>query len=352
MKRFMLIPALALVMAAAVPAQVFTPSTTVNNSVSEYFVQKGDNLWKLSELKLHNPEQWHWLVVQNPFLNNPGRQFTKKDGTFVVIIKEGEVLRGLREVGVTSNTIANNTTPPYHDSETRVVGKTFSEKVGDFFAHNWWWLAFLGLLGLAALWLRREVRRDPVESRPAQVPGGVNTVVDAQARFSERGARQHFTILDTTAGWISGTMGVSYADGTRRPRTLDRQRAYQATVRHQDGRTESLYMLQACGNDLKYGGIERYLPGPDFSFIPDPVVVPTPEPVAETPPAPEAAALDLTDVAPPAEVGNRPELKIELKPAETPGATAMVRVTGAPTEDMVLTVTDDTFTLRFHPASK
>jgi hypothetical protein len=350
MKRFMWISAAALAVAVPLGAQVFTGPTTSASPVSEYIVQPNDTLYDLASLKLRDPEKWRWLVQQNRILQAPGRQFTSAGGTFVVVIRPGERLFGLEEVGVN---IASPT-PVATSSVTSSIEVREKPKTGlaDFVKDNWWWLALLGL-GALLLWLLgRELRKDPVESRAPQVPGGIDTVEAARERFAQQGYRQHFTIIDTVPGYISGTMMVRYGDGTVRPRTLDRQRAYQSTVRFEDGRTESRYMLQACGNDLKYGGIERYAPGPRFNFTPDPVVVSTPEPMVETPPVQEEATFELTDVAPVTETVDRRELKLEFKPAEKPGDTAMVRVTGASTKDLVLTIGEDDFTLRFHPPTE
>ena len=349
MKRFVWISAAALAVAVPLGAQVFIGPITSASPVSEYIVQPNDTLYDLANLKLRDPEKWRWILQQNPILQEPGRQFTRSDGTFVVVIRPGEPLFGLEEVGVNIASpmpVTNNT------GTSTVVSEEPETGLVDFVKDNWWWLALIGL-GVLLLWLlRRELRKDPAESRAPQVPGGIDSVEAARERFVQQGYRQHFTIIDTVPGYISGTMMVRYGDGTERPRTLDRQRAFQATVRFEDGRTESLYMLQACGNDLKYGGIERYAPGPRFNFTPDPIVTPTPEPVAEAPPAQEEAALELTDVAPVTETVDRRELKMEFKPAEKPGDTAMVRVTGASTKDLVLTIGEDEFTLRFHPPTK
>lgn len=348
MKRFMLLTAAALAVAVPLGAQVFTDPITSASPVSEYIVQPDDTLYDLANLKLRDPEKWRWLVQQNPILQEPGRVYDR-DGKTVALIRPGERLYGLEEVGVNIASpmpVTNNT------GTSTVVSEKPKTGLADFVKDNWWWLALIVLSALLLWWLRRELRKDPTESRAPQVPGGIDSVEAARERFAQQGFRQHFTIIDTVPGYISGTMMVRYGDGTVRPRTLDRQRAYQATVRFEDGRTESLYMLQACGNDLRYGGVERYAPGPRFNFTPDPVVAPAPEPVVEAPPVQEEAALDLTDVAPVTEVVDRPELKMEFKPAEKPGDTAMVRVTGASTNDLVLSIVEDGFTLRFHPPTK
>ncbi len=350
MKRFMYgISALALAMAAPTSAQ--NPTVPSVGYVSEYVVQPGDNLWRLADLRLKNPNLWSWVVEQNPVLEEPGRSFTKADGTFVVVIRPGERLYGLEEVGVNLTSTTAILTPA-----TNVADKEPETGLSDFAADNWWWLALLLAGGAFTAWLLSQLRRDPVESGPAIVPGGVDPGT-ARQRFEQRAAVQHFTILDQTRGVASGIVMVSYANGTSRPRRLDNTPAYRATVRHQNGRIEELYMLEGCGNDLRFGGIKRYLPGEDFRFMADePIATPAPE---EAPAAmavePEPVVEEAVELAsPPATdpASREPELKVELKPAEDEEDTSMIRVTGAPTEDMTLTISENGFTLRFHPPKK
>ena len=344
MKRFMLIPALALALAVPSSAQVFTqPSVT---AVSEYVVKPGDNLWRLAELRLNNPEEWRWILDQNPFLKQAGRQFTKNDGTFVVVIKSGETLKGLREVGVMPS-IANSITVPPSNTVASVVEKTFQEKVSDFIS-DWWWLLLLLAGAGFIIWLLTQLGRDPVRSGPPQVTGGVSddTVREQLAR---RGNQRNFTLIagTITRGRGYGRMMVSYHGGTELPRNLTGETVYRARARYHDGREEDVYMLQGCGNDVTYGGalyrlLNNFRFEPEVEGLGEPAA-PAPEPEVAAPLAP------ILEPAPDEPSSDEAELKIELKPAETPDGTALVRVSGASTKDMVLTVNKNIVTLRFHP---
>lgn len=345
--RKMLMGASALALALATPlvAQQVTMEPAQQAGISEYVVQPGDNLWDLSTLRLGNPELWHWLVEQNPGLDNPSRMTRRQDGQYIVRIYPGEVIYGLREAGITPGTISSTPT---------ISPAPLPPMVEEKGSTDWDWAWWLLLIPGAALawWLmeRRESRKDPVYSGPPQVPGGIATAEQARERLATSERYQRFQILDTIPGVISGTMMVRYGDGSEKPRILNRQRAYQATIRLENGQTENVYMLQQCGNDLRFGGVSRYLPGPGFSFEPDPVLEPIPTP--ET-----AAHLPSEEAQPPAAeqvVSSEPgsELKIELRPAENEGDTALVRVTGAPTDDMVMTIEPDGFTLRYHPKKR
>ncbi len=337
--------ALALALATPLVAQQ-APAQQQQNGISEYVVQPGDNLWDLSTLQLGNPELWRWLVEQNPGLGDPSRMTRRQDGQYIVRIYPGEVIYGLREAGIETRVI--NPVPTLNPSVP--VTTVVAEEDG---SNDWDWAWWLLLIPAAALawWLlqRRESLKDPVYSGLPQVPGGIATAEQARERFAASERYQRFQILNTIPGFISGTMMVRYGDGSERPRVLNRQRAYQATIRLENGQTENVYMLQQCGNDLRSGGVSRYLPGPGFNFEPDPVPepIPTPEPVADLPSEEAQPPAAAEAVASSGEPGS--ELTIELRPAENAGDTALVRVTGAPTDDLVMTINPDGFTLRYHP---
>jgi hypothetical protein len=251
-------------------------------------VRPGDSVWELGNVKLNNPNAWRWIIEQNPFLQEPGRQYTRADGTFMVLIHPGETLRGLEEVGVSLNSVQNDiASNRYTPPAPQAVQKTFLDSVEDFIAKNWGWL--LLLLGIGILvWLLRELSKDPVRSGPPQVTGGVNnqTVRD---QFERRGPSRGFTLLpgSIVRGRGYGRMIVSYHGGAEHPRNLNGETIYRARARFDDGREEDIFMLQGCGNDVRYGGA-AYRLFDNFRFVEDEAVVePSPEPVVETPPASE-----------------------------------------------------------------
>lgn len=318
------------------------PIIPVLGCTSEYVVKKGDNLWDLAALKLNNSYLWEFLVEQNPVLQEPGR-YVRSGGKDIVLIYEGEKLFCLEDVGVNLAPVEVLAPGPLQTplpAPPAVPEKTFIDFLGD-----WWWVLALTALGILAWLIYRESRKDPVNSGPPQVNGGVQNLEAARTRFESQSHQQHFTVLNVVPGTIYGTMMVRYGDGTERPRALNGERAYQATIRRADGQVDNIFMLQACGNDLRFGGVARYIPGPDFRFQPD--TAEAPSPVA----TPAAETSSVADTSMPAAL-SKPELKIELKPAEREGEASMIRVKGAPTENMVVTVSEDEFTLRFYPPKK
>ncbi len=265
---------------------------------AEYVVQSGDNLWNLSGAKLDDPRLWKELVESNPFLKQPGRVF-ERNGKTIVVLRPGEKLVGLEKFGVKPMLPEPLLVPLEPKNTMEITSSVWA-----------WWpfllLAIALVVGLLYLLLNRMLRKDAATAGPAVVPGGVNEQT-ARAQFQQAAALQHqmgtgeshpaqqFVVLEQTAGCIFGVMNVRYASGSEVPRRLNGERAFRAVVRFPDGRSETLYMLQACGNDLRYGGISRYLPGPEFRFVPDETVR------SVTPAAPAvAAASAVAPVATPA----------------------------------------------------
>jgi hypothetical protein len=131
-------------------------------------------------------------------------------------------------------------------------------------------------------------------------------------------------------------MLVSYADGTNRTWQLSGQQAWRARVRLPNGHEETVYMLQACGNDLRFGGVERYHPSSGFRFVED-------EPVVSQAPAvatPVSAPQTTTDTVPDGTI------KVEVKPSDNHGPN-LVKVTGIDPIGASVTLKPDGFELRY-----
>ncbi len=164
---------------------------------------------------------------------------------------------------------------------------------------------------------------------------------------------QQFTVLRQTAGRIWGVMNVSYADGRSVPRQLHGDRAYEALVRFPGGTEEALYMLQACGNDLRYGGISRYLPGPDFRFEADPAPVVQPAPVAAPEPEPAPVAAEPATAPAQAAVATAAVddgmVTFEFR-KQSNGQPNLVRLQGIETEEFFFSVGSTGTTLRYREA--
>lgn len=329
-----------------------------------YVVQKGDNLWNLAGSHLDSPLLWEQIYRDNPFLREPGRRF-QKDGIVYVMVRPGEKLVGLEKLGIIAEI-----TPIDKLELAQPAPVVVHEKITSPFA---WGLFVLALLALIAVYLiYRMLTRDPATSGTPIVPDGV-TPENAGSHIQQMAARQNqartgitvpaqqFTVLRQTAGRIWGVMNVRYADGRSVPRQLHGDRAYEALVRFPNGTEETLYMLQACGNDLRYGGISRYLPGPEFRFEADPapVVVPQPAPAAAEPaPAPMPVAEPVPAASPvvaePATVAQAqtptPQedgvVTFEFKRA-TNGQPNLVRLQGIEAEDFHFSVGPNGTTLRY-----
>ncbi|KKQ78133.1 MAG: hypothetical protein A3A96_00420 [Candidatus Zambryskibacteria bacterium RIFCSPLOWO2_01_FULL_39_39] len=331
-----------------------------------YVVQKGDNLWNLAGAHLDDAKLWEQIYKDNPFLQEPGRRF-QKEGIVYVMVRPGEKLYGLEKIGITATmTPIEQLRLPQPEAKIYHVATTP--------AWVWWPLALAIALIIAAWLIYRMLTRDPVNSRPAMVPGGVTeaTATTAIQRVAARTAGytqeqslgqnvyQQFTIIRRTAGRIWGNMTVRYADGRSVPRRLNSDRAYQAEVRFSDGHTETLYMLQGCGNDLRYGGISRYLPGPEFRFEADPAPVAVPaQPVPEPAPAPVAPVPAPVAEAPAPVSGEfvrtkdtpttlQPDgvITFEFKRSNN-GQPNMVRLQGIEAEEFTFSVGPDGTTLRY-----
>lgn len=288
-----------------------------SNAEAQYTVQHGDNLWELAGKNLDSASAWEKIYQENRFLQEPGRRF-EIDGRTIVVIRPGEVLQGLDKLGIVQE---ESDIIPDVLEKSRTIREviTMSE-------WPWWFWWLLVALTALIIWLimrhnrtrdrmatvnqrlreRNEnlvarqdyehmLNMDPVGSGEPIFPAGV-TDATAPARFQEMAAHrweaqtgrtantQVFTIQRLTAGRGWGLMNVSYADGSTLLRRLNGERVYEADVLFPDGNVETLYMLQGCGNDLRYGGVHRYNGAEGFRFVPDTTMAPT-MPTTATAPA-------------------------------------------------------------------
>lgn len=341
-----------LVLLLAVTSVTFSAQQDV-----KYVVQPGDNLWNLAGEKLGNSQVWAQLVEQNPFLKQPGRSF-ERDGKKYVIIRPGEQLAGLEELGVTSEDISY----AWHAPEPITVAATSVEH-----DTSWLWavLAVVVLLLLVAYLILRMLNADPATTRTPVVNGGVNEVT-ARNRFQEMAAErytattgtshpiQRFTILEQTAGHGYGIIGVVDGTGKVVPRKLQGEPVFRARVRFPDEHQEDLYMLQRCGNDLRFGGVSHYIPGKGFRFEPDSVIAANPAPAAPAvpvEPAPVAAAPSVAETAQQPAAQDDGKVQLEYRP-ETDGQPNMVRLSGVEVSDFSFSSGPEGVTFRFREIKK
>lgn len=271
-----------------------------------YIVQQGDTGWDLSRQYYDDATVWQRIVDMNPFLQGPGRVFEDEDGRIILIIRPGESLAGLENLGIappTAVSIENLVRPLLTTSVTAESEATFP---------RWIWpvifqiiFAAFAIAWLSILWQNKreqqkrevresELRQDPVASGPPIIQGGVrpsDTERLTQA-FDELAVADYLRLNPGTVrstirverigpietGMISGEGMVGYADGAR-PRRIDpAQPGYRARFRFPDGREDLLMSLQGCMNPCYFG---EGMSG--FTFTPREEVVPTPAATTSTP---------------------------------------------------------------------
>lgn len=282
-------------------SEAATPTT------QEYEVKPGDTLWALSGEYLKDPLKWGEVLGRNPFLKEPGRIF-EKNGRTIVLIKPGERLLGLKEIGVTAIEIL-----PISALRLPSSGGVSLPSWGQLYTHPLFWTGLLIFILLVAgfaytVWLlvlpavmgpRRRVRVPIVEDGiPPEATASLN------ARF-ERIAERRLGQLDPQAnlttqrpqrigpierGFLSGRGIVQYRDRSEE-RTLTRELAYRARFRFPNGSEEESFFLQACANDVTFGGA-RYT---GYTFEPESIVAPVP---TAAPPQPQVAVASAPGAAP------------------------------------------------------
>lgn len=316
------------------------PASAQSGVCTGYQPLANETLWGLAERNFGDPMVWQQQIWdKNPQIHGAGRRYTDSQKRDIVRIYLGDCLQGLTPQGklipasVASTPVVQ---PP------AVVQPSWYSQIPSWV----WGLVALLLLALAFLgW--REIKKDPATSGEPIVPGGVNEQT-ARDRFQQMAANAHrartgqslvaqnFQIRHQVAGRMDGLMMVSYANGSRRPRLMANEPAFRATVQFPDGSQEDLYMLQRCGNDLRYGGIHRYVPGLGFRFTPDAEAPAAPAPA----PAPAGVATPIGDKA----------VHIELVPADGQHETSMLRAKGVDPNRISYSVDHDgTATIRFIP---
>ncbi|MES3004770.1 MAG: LysM peptidoglycan-binding domain-containing protein [Patescibacteria group bacterium] len=323
MKKWFVLVALLLFVGFAPQMEAQSLQETHPRPLEQYTVQQGDTLWSLAGEHLNSPLGWEQLYQSNPFLREPGRRWITEDGKVVVLLKPGEVLNGLNVLGFRET--------PRPDLLSTLKGET---KIVEMLP-EWAWILFVALVLLIILLVmlanwqynryhktrdrlrddissleamtadRDEALRlyaDPVNSGPPMVPGGVN-LETAPQHFQNMGVREwasatggrivepdRIQILSIIPGHAWGRLSVRYRNGTLpEERVLTGQRVFRGQVRMPDGTEETLYMLQGCGNDVRFSG-NRNVPGADFRFVPDSEQVPAPRVETPAPPTPVATA--------------------------------------------------------------
>ncbi len=146
---------------------------------------------------------------------------------------------------------------------------------------HWWWsfpwgwlllvIAVLVIGGKLFEMLYNNRRQNPVTAGPPQVNGGVRDN-EAYSRMNQvaqnRFPGSQIVIKNIRRGWLSGWAQVFYADGKTKTLKLKDVAAYagEATI---NGREQTIYFLQGCGNDARGG---NYMTGDDLEFRPHVII--------------------------------------------------------------------------------
>ncbi len=131
---FLIMVAIFMVTLASCQKQNITTTTTVKTTVKEIGTEgfllkkvvKGDTVWGYSQETYGTGMQWREIVIENPFLNEPGRiYYDQEREKWIVLIYPGETVK-----------IKGKVVNPTFISEEKTV-KTTTETVG----LPWWvWL--------------------------------------------------------------------------------------------------------------------------------------------------------------------------------------------------------------------
>jgi len=258
---------LAMLLAVMLVCVIGSVSAEMPNSDDVYVVQEGDVLYTLEGEYSGRPWQWSRLVEMNPFLKDSGRTWIDGKGRTIVLIRPGEELRGLGELGIIPQPL------PLEQLKTAVPASVAKSLPNESNSCPWlWWLLVLAAATAFVIFII-SVKRNPATAGPAVISGGVSDETVTRV-FRDNCARQggeHIEIRDVVRGRLYGAVRIRYGDNRSRLMVLWGNMGYRALVRRNNGTWNEEYMLQACGNDLRLSGA-RYIPGLGFRFVPETVV--------------------------------------------------------------------------------
>lgn len=287
----------ALVLLIAVMAGSFP--LAAQQSCGNYQPKEGDTLWNLAASTWGSGQFWTRIWDQNPQLHQPGRLYDNVNGVKIAKIYTTDCLQGIpvkwvrppvTEVFVAPTPIeptkyASASTPMFDGQEFGLMAIAILVALLAV-----WWL--LNRIRLREAETQKRLRReeiareqtreknlnaDPAAENPI-VPGGLTDKAHAKAKSVEVAAQRwrhsypesmftvrDFTIVNISEGFASGIVLVHYSDGSWIERRLASEPAFQAIIRNPNGRMQEVFMLQRCGNDLKYG-VDHYEPHEQFRF--------------------------------------------------------------------------------------
>lgn len=241
---------------------------------------------------------------------------------------------------------------------------------------GWFLLVLVFLLGALLLLAmentrEKELKRDPVTSGPAIVPGGISSTETTRLEnyFQSQAGQIAFDhgmfiappvrISPIEEGMISGEGMVGYADRARRRKINPAVPGYRAKFRFPDGSERDLMSLEGCMNPCTRG---EGMTG--FNFVPGRIVVPltpstpepTPEPATNPNPTPDPVVVvpEPTSVPPAPVAPPDGTIKIEVRQPGQKGP-YMVKAEGVDIEadfDFDVDPTKGQIKFRFTPLKK
>jgi hypothetical protein len=248
----------------------FAQSSPEKAETGIYVVKEGDTLWWLEGIHRGDPVQWRRIVEENPFLKEPGRIY-EKGGKTIALIRPGEQLKGLVELGIIPKEIPI--------SDLKVPAPVPVSKPSAWYL--WLLIGFAIAAAMYGLYRLLRLFSDPATAGQPIVRGGIpaDRPRDIEGRFQQiaetriaSGEPIPQRVGPIEAGFLSGWGRVQYRDHTERKR-LKREPAYRARFRFTNGVEEDLFFLQRCANDVRFGARYR-----GFRFEPAGQVAAEPQP--------------------------------------------------------------------------
>ncbi len=231
-------------------------------------VKTGYTAWGRSKIYFGNGENWRMVIAKNPILQQAGRVYQDTvTGIWYAMMHPGEILN------------MNDTThlkPVFTDTLQKVIPPPFVMGVPkddlDF------WKGFCFILVIILIFLvffwehikpkKNKENENPVTAGTPQVPGGINDN-GAQNRINEIAREQYgntanIVVRNIRRGRLSGSATVFYADKPNgEKRTFENVIGYAGEITV-DGKEQTVYFLQGCGNDVRRGNYMK-----DLTFTPD-----------------------------------------------------------------------------------
>ena len=254
----------------ATAVRVIPSSSIVFIKENTYEVKPGDNTWNLSKDWYYDGYQWGQIVEQNPFLREPGRiRYDSITKMVYCRIEPGETLVHYNQVLPLIDTIPKTDTASHRQT---IIGTTYPE------SWNWnFWgpVIIIAMILLAAIlffrYSPRKSEANPETDGAPQVKGGIQPTQAptraAQIAQSMNGANiNSLRVTNIIRGRFFGKGRVFYADKpTGQIKKFDGEVGYRGEVQvGSSGITNTVYFLQACGNDVRQGS---YMTG--INFVPD-----------------------------------------------------------------------------------